>query len=659
MDESNGQSEQVGGQGSRGAGKTEFYPCSSTLLRLCILIVGGLFIVSLTLYLTTLAPSVVTLFDDSLEFQLVTFQLGIAHPTGYPLYTILGKLFTYLPIGNVAYRVNLMSAVFGAGTVALLYLLILQVVAPREGGRTSIFVPLWPTHLGAVIGAVLFSVGLVFWQQATIAEVYTLNAFFVAILLLLAASLPFASPEQQERRILWLAFLYGLSLTHHRTMLLLLPALVLYLLFYYRSLVFKRRVLILSVMLSLSPLLLYLYLPLRGHIGSLDGTYENTWAGFWRQVSASGYGLFILDNPFSHERDFLFYWGLLADQFYTTVPGLIGLVYLFRLGQRKMLALTGVAFLTYLTFNLFYNVTDIDVFFIPIFLLWATWSGVGAAFLLHTAATFKNISWRPAIIGVLLVIFAFVILQLVQVNRLAVGQKLTWQIHDYGLDMLQQPLPTDNSAVVGILGEVTLLRYFQQTENRRPDVETVAADLETERVAAVDKLLAEGKSVYLTRELLGAPARWSLNAVGPLIRVDPAPITAPPEFSFAHSQAVVPGISLLGYNLSRPSHTGSGLAPLRLNLFWQANTPLTAYLKVSARLLNPAGEPIAVVDTVPVHFAYPTTAWRPAEIVSDVYDLVLPVDTRPGQYIPLIIWYDPTLNAAEVGRIELPSVMVD
>ena len=82
---------------------------------------GGLFIASLTLYIISLAPSVVTLFDDSLEFQLVTYQLGIAHPTGYPLYTILGKLFTLLPAGNVAYRVNLMSAVFGAAAVALPY----------------------------------------------------------------------------------------------------------------------------------------------------------------------------------------------------------------------------------------------------------------------------------------------------------------------------------------------------------------------------------------------------------------------------------------------------------------------------------------------------------------------------------------------------------
>jgi len=116
-----------------------------------ILIAGMLFIAGLALYIATLAPSVVTIFDDSLEFQLITYQLGIAHPTGYPLYTLLGKLFTFIPVGNVAYRVNLMSAVFGAATVALTYLLILQMVSPRNGRPIAIWTsPTWhksQTHL--------------------------------------------------------------------------------------------------------------------------------------------------------------------------------------------------------------------------------------------------------------------------------------------------------------------------------------------------------------------------------------------------------------------------------------------------------------------------------------------------------------------------------
>ena len=100
------------------------------------------FLLALGLYGMTLAPTVVTVFDDSLELQLVTYMLGIAHPPGYPLYTLLGWLFTRLPLGDVAYRVNLMSAVFGALTVALVYLIGLELVVgssePQKGHKTDI-----------------------------------------------------------------------------------------------------------------------------------------------------------------------------------------------------------------------------------------------------------------------------------------------------------------------------------------------------------------------------------------------------------------------------------------------------------------------------------------------------------------------------------------
>jgi hypothetical protein len=206
---------------------------------------------------------------------------------------------------------------------------------------------------------------------------------------------------------------------------------------------------------------------------------------------------------------------------------------------------------------------------------------------------------------------------------------------------------------------MTLLRYFQQTENRRPDLETVAADEEVDRLAAVENLLAEGKMVYLTRELPGAPERWSLSAVGPLIQVNPQPATRLPQVEVGINQPVTPELSLLGYDISRPPHTGSGPAPVRLTLFWQAVGPLTRSLKISARLLNSADEAVAVADAIPVHFAYPTTAWRQGEIIADVYDLALPLDTPPGSYTPLLLWYDPAQNAAEVGRIELGALIIE
>ncbi len=596
-----------------------------------------LFSATLSLYIFTLAPSVVTLFDDSLEFQLVTYQLGIAHPTGYPLYTILGKLFTFLPMGDVAWRVNLFSAVSGAAAVMLLYFLILSLA--RQITLAA--------QLGAISGALFLAISPVFWQQATLAEVYTLNAFFVVAILLLAQN-PI------------LPFLVGLSLTHHRTAVLLLPALVVYLYLTKKSLLSNYRVVGTSLLLGALPLLLYLYLPLRENIGSLDGTYQNTWDGFWRQVTASGYGTaFILGNPFEQKRDIGFYWHLLQNQFAWNGLALVGLIYLLWRKQYQSIALTGLTWLTYSTFNFFYHVEDIEVFFIPVFLIWAVWLGLGMMAWLQTIMMLfqKSKFVTHLLLALTLILFARQIFISAQTNYLPLVERNSWRIHDYGLDMIQQPLPK-NSAIVGIVGEMTLWRYFQQTENQRPDVQTVAADLETERLATIEKLLAEGKSVYLTRELAGAAQRWSLSAVGPLIQINPKPITTPPSMAYSLNQPLTAQITLLGYNLSRLPHTGAGLAPLRLTLFWQATATIPVDLKLSVRLLNPAGEIVAVVDAVPVHFAYPTTAWRAGEIVSDVYDLSLPMELPASQYTPLLIGYDPSQNATEVGRIQLDAITI-
>lgn len=78
------------------------------------------FLISFTVYLMTLAPTVYV--GDSGELIAASYTLGIPHPPGYPLFTILGKIFiTFIPIGSIAYRVNLLSAFFASSTVLLLY----------------------------------------------------------------------------------------------------------------------------------------------------------------------------------------------------------------------------------------------------------------------------------------------------------------------------------------------------------------------------------------------------------------------------------------------------------------------------------------------------------------------------------------------------------
>ncbi len=82
-----------------------------------------LFLLVFGIYIWTLYPTVPA-YRDSGELISVPYILGICHPPGYPLYTILGKIFTFAPFGNIAFRVNLMSALFGALTIAIIFLII-------------------------------------------------------------------------------------------------------------------------------------------------------------------------------------------------------------------------------------------------------------------------------------------------------------------------------------------------------------------------------------------------------------------------------------------------------------------------------------------------------------------------------------------------------
>lgn len=184
-------------------------------------------LVTLALYLYTVAPSVTL--EDSGEFVAAANSLGVPHPPGYPIWTILAWIFkTVIPFGNVAWRVNVMSAVFGALACGLTALIVSK-AGHVMGHRVGILQKVGDERLvdllvlaSAVAAGVILAVTPVLWSQSVIAEVYSLNAFFLMLTLTLLYRWSF-EPERRSY-LYWAAFVWGVSLTNHQTLVLLLWA---------------------------------------------------------------------------------------------------------------------------------------------------------------------------------------------------------------------------------------------------------------------------------------------------------------------------------------------------------------------------------------------------------------------------------------------------
>lgn len=585
-----------------------------------------LFCGAAALYGRTSAPSIVTFFDDSLEFQLIGPTLGIAHPTGYPLYTLLLGLWSrlLLPVGNWAWRVNLFSALCGAATVTVVFL------AARRLRN-------WQ---GGVAAALAIALSPVWWGQTTVAEVYALHNLFVALILYTALTIPSAAtPEGAERtqivyrRLAVLCLLVGLSFTHHRTTLLLLPPLALYLLWLEPALWRPRPVWGVWLAALLIPLLLYLYIPLRAATGVTDlhGSYVNSWGGFWHHVLARGYSGFLQENALAAERSAAAWVELFRQQFgwWGIGLGILGAAGLFQREQRLGWALVLMVFVANGLFAWFYRVPDVEVFLLPAFLCWALLVGGGVGWLVETIAQPKRAN-APARLATHVLAPALVLGGLllgVGGRGPAVDRSHTWDAHDRAVAMAKVDFPPE-SRVVGLEGEITALRYMQAAERLVPNATGVVADNADRRRAVVEALVQEGYPVYLTRELPGIEARYSFSGEGPLVRVwpmgaaQPEPPLRPLDVPFADGALLLTGADLDVLN-------EAGGPSLRVAFYWQPQQPLDERYKLSLRVLG-THEELTRADLFPLHQVAYTEQWLPGVTVRDVHTLRLPFAPQNG-----------------------------
>jgi Protein O-mannosyl-transferase TMEM260-like len=645
-------------------------------------------LLAFVLYVRTLAPGL--LFGDSAEFQMAAWLGGFVHPTGYPLYLLLGSIWTHLlPVGDPAWRMNLLSALFGSLAVGLVYLLALRIIAlslrPGEWSSAA-------ARLAALFAALAFAAMPTFWSQAVITEVYTLNAVFVAAVLLglttwaaqpvgsratrVAESGAVTNAGRRSNALLyWTATIYGLSLTHHRSMLLLAPAIVIYL-WLERGRWGSRRaafhVLGRALALVLLPLLVYLYVPLRAphapyatvRIGPEQTLqlYRPTLGGFIGHVSgqvfrsALGAPVGLVDRLASVARLFITEtsWAGLG-------LGLVGLIWSVR-RSRPLLALMGLTFLAIIVFNLSYRIGDIFVFYIPAYLIWVLWEALGVVAvgtLMSRAVPHLGPQARAAVLLVPCVLaLAVPAWSLVQhysaLDRSDDNRaRATWQA------ILAEPIPADAILISNDRDEMVPFWYLQFVEGTRPDLTGLFPLIQpTSDWANVGQVISaalrSGRPALLIKAMPGLDTRFQTEPAGSLVRVVGPAVEKPPQT--LRNVDFGGAIRLTGYDVA-PARLRGG-DRIQVTLYWQPLHELALDYTSFVHLVNADGVVIGASDHRPGGVYYPTSLWQPGDVLRDTHAITLTADPgRPPYAIETGLYTsEPALrHLGQPERLEMPT----
>jgi tetratricopeptide (TPR) repeat protein len=423
-------------------------------------------LLSLVVYLLTVAPDLTG--EDSGELVTAAYTLGICHPPGYPLWCILGKLFTIIiPFGTIAYRVNFMSVFFATCTIFFLFLVIRKITGNR---------------VIAASASLVFAFSYEFWSQTTIAEVYTLDTFFVTACLLTII----VWDEKRSKRLLYvLALLCGLGCTNHHTMGPISLVFAGYVLLKARRGQINLKVVGICVLLFTVALSVYLYLPIRartnpymnwGNPQTLSATlnhvlrkqyeipetekeksteYQRSWQLFGKQMGVY-FQAYVKQFPY-----LLFY-----------LP-LLGLWVHFRKKKLDFSFLLAIFLLTSVGFVIFANfkpsgeeVIANDFLFIPSYLVATIWMSIGLLYLWKTLL--KKVNWSAVPIAASIVAFSLPVINL-RANYYENDKREYYFAIDYGNAILDS---MEKDAVVfpgGDHGKFPLL-YLQGVLGMRSDV---------------------------------------------------------------------------------------------------------------------------------------------------------------------------------------------
>ncbi len=450
------------------------------------------------IYLFTLAPTVVQI--DSGELAAVQSTLGIAHPTGYPLFTLIGYLFSLLPLPfSKIYQLNLLASLWCAAGIGV-FSYTLNLIIDNLNFFNSVWVegkqkkklkgkqPVNQLtgindkisdkvkYFSIFAGAMILAFSKTFWFQSTSVEVYSLHIFLINLIILFLIKAFIADKLGENKTIKhWLCFAVVLALgfSNHMTTLLILPGTA-YL--YFNSRGFnKSSIRTIIIMLSVFfPILImiYLYLPWRASVGTaINWGNPADFEKFFRHVSGKQYQVWLFSSTDAAKRQFVYFFNSLPKEFsinlFFAAIGLFA-TYIY---SKKFFVFAVVTFLSTVLYSINYDIVDIDSYFLLAFISLSMMIVFGVIKLFELLHFKNSLSILP--------VYIILILLVVQIysNYSEVNQHSIYTFEDYTKALVGS---TDkNSIIFSYQWDyfVSPAYYFQFVENYRKDVAIVDKEL--------------------------------------------------------------------------------------------------------------------------------------------------------------------------------------
>ena len=420
-------------------------------------------------YLKTMAPGLTWANHGSDGGDLVTAAatIGVAHPTGYPVYLLIAQAFQLIPAGSLAYRTNLMSGLAMASAAVLVYGGVTRFLS-RTTKRSS--------RLGGLAAACAFGLAPLVWSQAVITEVYAVQAFFIALILFLCTG------PVSPRRDRFCGLMVGLALGTHLTTVWLVPVILLAnglrkpwpksFRFSWRDFHLDGASLLRQLGFLLIGSWIYLILPLRASRHPLVNWGDPvTPQRFWWLVSGQLYQTDLsLATSTLWER--LQAWAVLFREQFGLIGlflGLIGLIVFFAPTRLHLITLSIV--IGFSAFAIMYDTSDSFVYLIPVVLSFAVWIGLGTDGLIKAAS--RTLPRWSGGIGWLILLY---LLGLSFYHWPQVDASSDQRAERFGVAIMNTAPP---HAILFADGDraVFTLWYFHYALHQRPDVVVIADNL--------------------------------------------------------------------------------------------------------------------------------------------------------------------------------------